>query len=207
MNMKHTTGNITLIERFGPRILLVSTMLITCLIFARSAFSADSETKLWAALKAGDHVALLRHALAPGTGDPPEFQLGLCATQRNLSDGGRDQAIQIGNRFRENGIQAVSLFSSQWCRCMETAELLKLGPVEELAMLNSFFQHYERREPQTRRLLEWLGAQNLDRPILLVTHQVNITALTGVYPDSGELVIVYRSDTGEFSVVGSIETR
>ncbi|MFC1875713.1 hypothetical protein ACFL2E_00340 [Thermodesulfobacteriota bacterium] len=90
---------------------------------------------------------------------------------------------------------------------METAKLLKLGPVGELPILNSFFQRYERQDSQTGLLLEWLGAQDLDRPILLVTHQVNITALTGIYPDSGELVIVHRSNTGDIKVIGTIETR
>ena len=73
--------------------------------------------------------------------------------------------------------------------------------------MNSFFQHYERRDSQTKMLLEWLGTQDLDLPMVLVTHQVNITALTGIYPDSGELVIVHRSDSGEIKVIGTIETR
>ena len=154
-----------------------------------------------------NHVALLRHAIAPGTGDPPQFELGQCATQRNLSEEGRDQAEKIGDRFREKKIQSAQVFSSQWCRCLETAKLLKLGPVEELAALNSFFQRYERRESQTRMLLEWIASQNLDRPLVLVTHQVNITALTGIYPESGELVIVYRSNTGDISTIGTIKTR
>ena len=162
---------------------------------------------LWDALSSGSHVALLRHALAPGTGDPPEFQLGKCKTQRNLSDEGREQARKIGDLFRENGITEALIFSSQWCRCLETAKLLNLGPVEELAVLNSFFQHYEHRDPQTKMLREWLGVQEVELPIVLVTHQVNITALTGIYPDSGELVIVHRSNTGNVTVIGTIETR
>jgi phosphohistidine phosphatase SixA len=190
-----------------PRVQLFCTVVIFCFICNASAFSADNESTLWDALKSGGNFALLRHALAPGTGDPPEFQLGQCTTQRNLSDEGRDQARTIGGLFREYGIHEARVFSSQWCRCMETAKLLALGPVEELAVLNSFFQHYERREPQTRMLLEWLGKQNLDRPAVLVTHQVNITALTGIYPDSGELVIVHRSPNGNIEVIGTIESR
>ncbi len=90
---------------------------------------------------------------------------------------------------------------------METAKLLALGPVAELPVLNSFFQHYERRESQTSMLSEWLGEQNLEHPTVLVTHQVNITALNGIYPDSGELVIVHRSPNGNIKVIGTIETR
>jgi len=172
-----------------------------------TVFAADNASVLWNALKSGGHFALLRHAIAPGTGDPPEFQLRQCSTQRNLSDAGRDQARHIGDRFRRNGIDRAQVFSSQWCRCLETARLLRLGPVEELAALNSFFQHYARRAPQTQAALEWLGAQDLAQPLVLVTHQVNISALTGTYAGSGELVIVRRSSTGTLKVIGTIETR
>jgi broad specificity phosphatase PhoE len=194
-------------KRAIPMVQILYAVIILCFICNASAFSADNESTLWDALKSSGHFALLRHALAPGTGDPPEFQLGQCTTQRNLSDAGRDQAGTIGGLFRENGIHKARVFSSQWCRCMETAKLLTLGTVAELPVLNSFFQHYERRESQTRMLLEWLGEQNLDRPTVLVTHQVNITALTGIYPDSGELVIVHRSPDGNIKVIGTIETR
>ena len=85
--------------------------------------------------------------------------------------------------------------------------MLELGTVAELVPLNSFFGHYERRDAQTGQLLDWLKGQHLDRPIVLVTHQVNITALTGVYPDSGELVIVHRAANGEIKVIGTIGTR
>ena len=168
--------------------------------------SAAEETGLWRALASKGHVALLRHAIAPGTGDPSEFAIGDCGTQRNLSDEGREQAGRIGARFRENGIETARIFSSQWCRCLETARLLGLGPVEELPILNSFFQRPERRNRQTQALEAWLASQNLDGPLVLVTHQVNITALTGVYPASGELVVVRQSENGKISAVGSIET-
>ena len=171
------------------------------------AISSDGDTQLWQALQSGNHIALLRHAIAPGTGDPPEFALGQCATQRTLSQEGRDQALKIGDRFREKGIHGAQVFSSQWCRCLETANLLKLGPVQELSALNSFFQNYERQTSQTSVLVEWIEIQNLARPLVLVTHQVNITALTGIYPESGELVIVHRSNTGDIRFIGTIKTR
>jgi broad specificity phosphatase PhoE len=171
-----------------------------------SAAAGDSEALIWKALASGNHVALLRHALAPGTGDPPEFQIGQCTTQRNLSAEGRSQAKAIGDRFRSNGMSKARVYSSQWCRCLETARLLDLGKVEELVPLNSFFRHFERRESQTKALLHWLRAQDLDHPVVMVTHQVNITALTGIYPDSGELVIVNRNDSGDIRVIGTVET-
>jgi phosphohistidine phosphatase SixA len=197
----------TLHTRLPLRFRMVVLVAICCLFYSVSAFSSEEETQLWKALKSGEHVALLRHAIAPGTGDPPQFELGQCATQRNLSEEGRDQAEKIGHRFHEQGIDSAQVYSSQWCRCLETAKLLGLGPVEELAALNSFFQKYERRESQTRMLFEWIVRHNLDRPIVLVTHQVNITALTGIYPASGELVIVHRSSTGDITTIGSIKTR
>jgi len=178
-----------------------------CLGCAVPALSSDGAPTLWDALQSGNHFALLRHAIAPGTGDPTQFTLGRCETQRNLSDEGRDQALRIGLSFRENGIYGARVFSSQWCRCLETAKLLGLGPVEALPALNSFFQRHERRNSQTQRLSEWLAGEDLKRPLVLVTHQVNITALTGVYPGSGELVIVHRSNAGDLTVVGTIETR
>lgn len=173
---------------------------------AVAAASAAEEEALWTALSSGGHVALLRHAAAPGTGDPPEFELRWCDTQRNLSAEGRAQAMRIGTRFRANGIRTLRVFSSQWCRCLETARLLDLGPVEELPDLNSFYQRYERRAPQTQALQRWLAGQTLDEAVLLVTHQVNISALTDVYPASGELVVVGRSAAGKLVVVGTIET-
>ena len=182
-------------------------MLLFAILFclaSRVAVADDAE--IWQALASGQHVALLRHALAPGTGDPSAFALGDCSTQRNLSAEGRAQATRIGARFRENGIRTAHVFSSEWCRCMDTARLLRLGSVEKLALLNSFYKHIDRRAPQTASLKQWLAAREKNAPLVLVTHQVNITALTGVYPASGELVVVRLSEDAEFAVVGSIKT-
>ncbi len=179
---------------------------VWCILLAASGPAAADDAQLWQALGSGGHFALLRHALAPGTGDPPDFAVDRCETQRNLSDEGRRQAERIGGRFRANGIPAAQVYSSQWCRCLETARLLNIGPVRELPILNSFFRRYERRESQTRRLKEWLAARDFARPLVLVTHQVNITALTGVFPRSGELVVVHRDKGGKLVVAGTIET-
>ncbi len=167
---------------------------------------ATEEAALWRALATKGHFALMRHAIAPGGGDPPEFVLGDCRKQRNLSEEGRQQARRIGLRFRDNGIANARVFSSQWCRCVETAKLLGLGPVIEAPVLNSFFQKPERRNRQTRELEAWLADHALDAPLVLVTHQVNITAFTGVHPASGELVVIRRSKDGKASVLGSIRT-
>lgn len=168
--------------------------------------TAEDQAGLWQAARTGNVVVLMRHAIAPGTGDPQAFTIGKCQTQRNLSEDGRRQARAIGNRFRANGIYQAKVYSSQWCRCLETADLLKLGHVEELTELNSFFRHYERRDSQTKRLRDWIAGQRLDRPTILVTHQVNITALTQIYPGSGEMVVVERADSGVLKVLGTIKT-
>lgn len=176
------------------------------ILYPVSGLSSDNETGLWKALRDGSSIVLLRHAIAPGTGDPVNFDVEECSTQRNLSDAGRKQATAIGNLFRLGGIKKARVFSSQWCRCLETARLLKLGSVEKLPLLNSFFQHYQRRDYQTKNLREWIGKQDLEQTLVLVTHQVNITSLTDIYPSSGELVIVNRSKSGDLAVLGSIKT-
>ncbi len=168
--------------------------------------SAADEAGLWQALATRGHVALLRHAIAPGTGDPAAFKVDDCSTQRNLSAEGRSQAARIGARFRDNGIETARVVSSQWCRCLDTAELLGLGTVEALPLLNSFYQRSERRAPQTEGLRTWLAGQDFERPTVLVTHQVNILALTGAYARSGELVVIRVAAEGDIEVLGSIAT-
>ena len=163
-----------------------------------------SQAELWTALKTGTAFAIMRHALAPGTGDPTNFDVGDCATQRNLSDEGYRQALDIGDRFRKHGIAKAEVLTSVWCRCRDTATLLKLGTVRPLSALNSFFQTPDRREAQTKALTSWLNAYRSNAPLVLVAHQVNITALTGIYPRSGEIVVVQRLSGGRFNVMGSL---
>jgi len=146
-----------------------------------------------------DHVIVMRHARAPGTGDPANFRLGDCSTQRNLSEEGRRQAARIGKRLREAGLAETTVYSSQWCRCLETARLLALGPVVELPALNSFFQSPGEEDGHNRRLRAWIASADVGRPVVLVTHQVNITALTGVFPAEGE-VLILRRDPGKLVV-------
>jgi phosphohistidine phosphatase SixA len=142
-------------------------------------------------LGSGSQVMLLRHALAPGTGDPPSFRIGDCSTQRNLSDEGRLQARDIGDWLRGRGVEHARVHSSQWCRCLETADLLDFGAVSELPALNSFYGRPRDRAPNLAALQHFLATQPADGTLLiLVTHQVTVTALTGVYPASGEGVLL-----------------
>jgi len=147
----------------------------------------------WAALADGRAVLLMRHALAPGTGDPAEFDVEDCATQRNLSDTGRDQARRIGEALRAQLPDAViASYSSAWCRCRETAELLGFGDVTMLPALNSFFADRSTQGAQTEALRDWIAERigSDAGSAVLVTHQVNISALTGGFTRSGESVIV-----------------
>jgi phosphohistidine phosphatase SixA len=163
-----------------------------------------NEKDLWEALTQENHFALIRHALAPGTGDPPDFNIKDCTTQRNLSEKGRHQARNIGRRFREKGILKAEVFSSQWCRCLETATLLDLGPVQELDFLNSFFRRFEKRGRQTAALKNWINDKEIKSPLMLVTHQVNITAFTDVFPGPGEMVIIRKDGHDKFTVLGTL---
>lgn len=165
------------------------------------------EAGAWAALRRPGAVAVMRHAIAPGFGDPPEFDGNDCSTQRNLDAAGRDQARAIGAAFRANGIAIDRVMTSQWCRCRDTAELLDLGPVEEFPALNSFFEDRSTRGSQTRKLRDFLAGQPDDRRLMLVTHQVNITALTGRGTSSGEVVVIDVDADGTVEVLGEILIR
>lgn len=167
--------------------------------------SAGASEAIWAALRDGGVVALVRHARAPGTGDPPNFRLGDCATQRNLSEDGRRQAAELGARFRREGVLVTDVRSSRWCRALDTASLaFPAVIVEPNAALDSFFGETRKSEDQTRRLRDmvtrWAGRQST---LVLVTHQVNISALTGLFAAEGE-VVALRPSPGGFEVVGQV---
>lgn len=146
-------------------------------------------------------VLIVRHALAPGTGDPHNFKIDDCFTQRNLDARGRKQALAMGEWLRSQGVERTRVYSSQWCRCKDTAELMKLGPVKELRALNSFYQRWEEKESNMQALRRFLSEQHVDETlIVLVTHQVTITALTGVYPTSGTGVLLLLDGKGGFEI-------
>jgi phosphohistidine phosphatase SixA len=155
----------------------------------------------WDALRQPGAIAIMRHALAPGTGDPARFALEDCSTQRNLDQRGREQAVAIGDALRAEGMMFDTVLTSQWCRTRETAALLGYGPPQDAPSLNSFFGRTERRAAQTRDTIAML--QTLQGRGMLVTHQVNITALTGRGTQSGEIVVFRLTDTG-VELLGSI---
>ncbi len=156
----------------------------------------------WTALAQGG-ILLFRHANAPGGGDPAGMRLGECATQRNLDERGREQARRIGEAFRSRGVAVGRVLSSQWCRTRETAELAFPGQQQDAPSFNSFFDDPAKGAAQTaaaRRLLaDWRGPGAL----VVFTHQVNITALTGIVPASGEGVVIRLVGT-DVNVIGTI---
>lgn len=157
------------------------------LVVARPALADE----LWDRLRAGGLVLLMRHAqTVPGTGDPPGFRLGDCSTQRNLGEPGRAQARAIGARLRAERVPVGAVRTSAWCRCRETAELLELGPVEHLQPLDSFFEDRSQRERQREGIIAFIEAWRGPGNAVLVTHQVNVTAVADVFPRSGEIVVV-----------------
>ncbi len=161
----------------------------------------------WEALGRPGTVAIMRHAIAPGTGDPADFRLGDCSTQRNLDERGRAQARAIGAAIREAGITIDRVLTSQWCRSRETAELLGLGPVEEMPALNSFFGDRSTRDAQTEQLRAFLAELPGDQRVVMVTHQVNITALTGRGVASGEVFVLDVAQDGAVEVLDEILIR
>ena len=140
------------------------------------------------------NVIFLRHALAPGVGDPENFIKEDCSTQRNLNDKGRLQARLIGNYLRSTNLKFSQILTSEWCRCIDTAKELNLGQWTTFSGLNSFFQVYEKKDQVMNKLQKKLDSLGYSDLALFVTHQVVISEQTGIVPRSGEMVL-YNSIT------------
>jgi phosphohistidine phosphatase SixA len=152
-------------------------------------------------LEDGQHVLLMRHADAPGIGDPAGYVVSKCSTQRNLGDYGKKQAKAIGHWLNNQGIKNARVLSSPWCRCLDTASLLNIGPVKSEPALGSFFDDMSLEKKQTTELSA-LIKNELSRypktPIILVTHHVNIQGLTGKAVGVGDMVLVEVNKNGEY---------
>lgn len=166
------------------------------------ARAAGAETGLWQQLKSGGHILLIRHATTdPGVGDPPGFDLQNCATQRNLSVAGREQAKRLGTALKQLDIPIAAVRSSRWCRCLETARLA-FGGAQPWPALDNTFDTPERRPQQMQEVRKLLMQPVSGGNLALITHGVNILALTGISPAESEIVAVRASPDGKFSVVG-----
>lgn len=166
---------------------------------------AFADTIALAELAKPGRVLMLRHALAPGTGDPPGFRLDACATQRNLDETGRQQARRLGAQLADAGIKSASIYTSQWCRCQETARLLQLGAVNVLPALNSFYERPTDRETNIADLRAFLAKLPVDgRPVILVTHQFTINAFTDAGTPSGGGSLFQLNGSGQPAWLGRL---
>jgi phosphohistidine phosphatase SixA len=156
-------------------------------VFTAPVAAADEAQEAWAALVKGGHIALIRHGNAPpGYGDPPGFKIDDCATQRNLDERGRAQARALGEAFRQHGVRADKILSSPWCRCLETARLMELGPVEGAWPVAASDRSPDRLAALRQMLADWRGPGTL----VVVTHALTVQALVGIMPGQAETVVV-----------------
>ncbi|HXH83446.1 MAG TPA: histidine phosphatase family protein, partial [Candidatus Tectomicrobia bacterium] len=169
------------------------------------AAPAAGTDALWALLRGGGQVVLIRHgATSGGAGDPAGFRLDDCTTQRNLNDRGRADARRIGAAFRARGIPVARVVSSPWCRCLETARLAFGGTPEVWDALRNAYVERQDAPERTRRLREALTRRPEGGNLVYVTHGANISAAVGVHPGEGELVIVTPGGPDGFRVAGRI---
>ncbi len=161
----------------------------------------SAQANLASELSDGQHVLLMRHADAPGFGDPAGYQLDQCSTQRNLGEYGKKQAALIGVWLKQQGITSANVMSSPWCRCIDTAKLLNLGKVQIAPALGSFFDNMSLEKQQTKELEKLVQStlkNNNKTPLILVTHHVNIQAYTGKVVGVGDMVLVKVNQNGQY---------
>lgn len=190
------------------RILASSLILLLTLLTLLTPTTSANQLQIWDRLQGTapkGYVLLLRHSLAPGVGDPENFRVDDCSTQRNLSEQGREDAVALGKWLQRRQIEIYRIESSRWCRAKETANLLDLGRVSLNSNLDSLFQETDIvNHPKTKRVRQQIQKHREKTGLLvLVGHYVNIGALTGVGVDSGESVLVKAKKNGEIRVLGS----
>ena len=171
--------------------LITYSILVTLLVATEVTARSEIET---VKKSISANVIFLRHALAPGIGDPTDFIKEDCSTQRNLNEEGRSQARLLGDYLKKSNIRFSEILTSEWCRCIDTAKELDLGQWETFSGLNSFFQGHEKKYQVMDKLWKKIDSLNFSDLVLLITHQVVITEITGEVPRSGEMVL-YNSIT------------
>lgn len=181
---------------------LVSGVVFAALLALAAPARADEA--LWTLLKSGGRVVLMRHAITtPGVGDPPDFRLDDCSTQRNLTDAGRRDARRIGAAFRQRAIAIEQVLSSPWCRCIETANLA-FSKADIESALSNLFTHPQNRERQMREMPGLIAAPTTANRVL-VSHGATIAALTGVSLDMAEMLVVTPQGNDRFVVNGRLK--
>jgi phosphohistidine phosphatase SixA len=179
-------------------------MLVLPLAAAIVPLAARADEALWALLRSGGQVVLVRHAVTdPGVGDPPGFRLEDCGTQRNLSEPGRREAQRLGEMLRKRQVPVAQVLTSPWCRCRDTTRIaFGREGVPEPALGNLFGRRQEEAHQVAalRKLVRAPARGNL----FMVTHGSTTYALTGVSPGTAEMVVLTPQPGGEFRVAGRI---
>ena len=177
---------------------------IIIFISLTTSIKADSNKDLIKQLTDGGKLIFIRHAYAPGSGDPNNFNLNDCSTQRNLSEEGRKQAQSIGKFFIKNEIKIDKVFSSEWCRCKETAKIAFKNYTTK-SFLNSFYssKFAKNKDKQVKELKGYIQnyKKNNNKNLVLITHYVLISEILNYGPSSGEIVVSDKN----FNIIGSIE--
>ena len=175
---------------------------IIIFISITTSIKADLNKNLVKELEKGGKLIFIRHAYAPGGGDPNNFNLNDCSTQRNLNDAGRKQAEQIGKFFRKNKIKIDKVLSSEWCRCKETAKIA-FKNFSTNSFLNSFYSptYAKNRNKQIKALKDYIKKYQSNKNLILVTHYVLISDVLNYAPSSGEIVVSDKN----FNMVGTIK--
>jgi phosphohistidine phosphatase SixA len=165
--------------------------ILCCFVYVLAAVHAQA-SELSDKLQSTEYVLLMRHTLAPGVGDPAGYSLEDCKTQRNLSVEGRQHAGVVGDWLRKQGVTNADVHSSAWCRCKDTAELLKFNSFQVALPLASFFDEMHLAKSRTQALEQFI-AEKLKtkghKALILVTHHVNIHAFMGENIASGDMVL------------------
>ena len=169
-------------------------IILILFISLTSSVKADSKKNIIENLKAGGKLIFIRHAYAPGGGDPENFNIYDCSTQRNLSESGRIQSKKIGNFFKENKIKIKNVYSSEWCRCKETASLA-FKSFKTKSFLNSFFssKFAHKKKSQIKDFQKFLNTWDKKNNLIFITHYVVISEILDYPPSSGEIVVADKN--------------
>lgn len=171
-------------------------VLLSLLVMSCSFAQANDLTEK---LQSSEYVLLMRHALAPGVGDPANYSLEDCKTQRNLDTVGRDQARYIGEWLKVQGLKAADVYSSVWCRCKDTATLLNFNGYKVEPALASFFDNPEKIKESNAKLQRFIAEKiklKGSKVLILVTHHVNIYEFVGENIASGDMVLAKVNPKG-----------
>jgi len=177
--------------------------LMTLVLCAVSASTAQASEAIWEALRAPGSVVVVRHSYAPGTFDPPDAKIEDCSTQRNLDESGRAQARRLGEAFRQHGITVGTVRSSPRCRCLDTGRLA-FGKAQPWDALGGALRNEELRQRHLVEIREAVAGHRSGPPLVLVTHGSVVSDLTGLNVQMGTFVVLRRTPAGRHEVAGHL---